>query len=80
VHLAEKSLFIVISRIVWGFDISKKIGPDGAVIEPKTRMMDGFLSVPEPFDVDIKCRSPAHKKIIRDVYETSQAEGLNYRS
>lgn len=78
--MAEKSLFIIIARVVWGFNIGKKQAADGAFIEPTTKMMDGFLSVPEPFDCSITIRSPAHKKLIEDVFETAQAEGLNYRS
>lgn len=79
VHVAEKSLFIVISRIVWGFNIRKKIGHDGRPIEPTTVMMPGFLSIPTPFECDITPRSPERAKLIREAYAQSQAEGLHYR-
>ncbi|KAJ5677051.1 cytochrome P450 [Penicillium maclennaniae] len=79
VHVAEKSLFIVISRIVWGFNIGKKIGHDGRPIEPTTVMMPGFLSIPTPFECDITPRSPERAKLIREAYAQSQAEGLRYR-
>ncbi|KAJ9132445.1 Cytochrome P450 [Pleurostoma richardsiae] len=79
VHLAEKSLFIVITRTLWGFTISKKKSLDGSVIEPVTKMMEGFLSVPEPFDCDISVRSPAHEKLIRESYESAERNGLHYR-
>ncbi|KAJ2901609.1 hypothetical protein MKZ38_001629 [Zalerion maritima] len=78
VHLAEKSLFILISRTLWAFNIRKKRNKDGSAVEPTTRMMPGFLSVPEPFECDITCRSDAHAKIIRSNFESAQAEGLNY--
>ncbi|CAK7218989.1 hypothetical protein SEUCBS140593_003741 [Sporothrix eucalyptigena] len=80
VHVAEKSLFIIISRVLWGFNIGKKRAADGSFIEPTTKMMEGFLSVPEPFDCKITVRSPAREKHIRDVFKKSQAEGLHYRS
>lgn len=80
VHVAEKSLFLVISRTLWGFNIQKKRRPDGSVIEPTTRMMPGFLSVPEPFECDITCRSKAHEKIIRSAFENANLEDLNFRS
>jgi len=77
--VAEKSLFIVISRIVWGFNIRKKLGADGTPVEPTTRMMPGFLSIPTPFECEITTRSPEREKVIRDEYARSQAEGLHYR-
>ncbi|KAJ9161964.1 Cytochrome P450 [Coniochaeta hoffmannii] len=79
VHVAEKSLFIVITRIVWGFNIRKKLGADGTPVEPTTRMMPGFLSIPTPFECEITTRSPEREKVIRDEYARSQAEGLHYR-
>ncbi|KAB5563486.1 cytochrome P450 [Coniochaeta sp. 2T2.1] len=79
VHVAEKSLFIAISRIIWGFNIRKKRAADGSVIEPETKMMTGFLSVPEMFECDITCRSPERAKIIREESERAEKEGLHYR-
>ncbi|KAI3550420.1 hypothetical protein CABS03_05597 [Colletotrichum abscissum] len=68
VHLAEKSLFIAISRILWGFNIERKEDLNGGKKVPTTRMMPGFLSVPEPFECSISCRSVAHEEIIRREY------------
>ncbi|KAK3312719.1 cytochrome P450 [Apodospora peruviana] len=77
VHVAEKSLFIVISRILWGFDIRKKLGPDGVVpIEPTQRMMPGFLSVPEPFECQITPRSAEHERVIRLAYDEQAKTGF----
>ncbi|ETS80084.1 hypothetical protein PFICI_07613 [Pestalotiopsis fici W106-1] len=76
VHLAEKSLFIVISRTLWGFNVEKAVGTDGDVIEPETKMMPGFLSVPEPFKCSITCRSRAHEVLIRSSFEEVQAQGI----
>lgn len=78
-HVAEKSLFIVISRIVWGFNIRKKRAPDGKIVEPTTKMMQGFLSVPEMFECDISVRSPEREKVIRTADAQAQKEGLHYR-
>lgn len=43
-------------------------------------MMPGFLSVPEPFECDIVCRSDAHKRVIKAAFETADLEDLNYRT
>lgn len=80
VHVAEKSLFIVISRIVWAFNINKKRDANGKVIEPTTRMMPGFLSVPEPFECEITCRSPERAELVRKTFQAAEAEGLSYRN
>ncbi|KAH8721676.1 cytochrome P450 [Ilyonectria robusta] len=80
VHLAEKSLFIVIARMLWGFNISKKRAADGSFIEPTTKMFPGFLSVPEPFECDITCRSPAHETLMRAAFNDTLSEDLNFRS
>lgn len=77
--MAEKSLFIVISRTLWGFNIQKKRGPDGSVLEPTTGMVPGFLSVPTPFECDITCRSEKHRKIIEDEFEGVSFDGLTYK-
>jgi hypothetical protein len=78
VHVAERSLFINVSRVLWGFNLSKKTGKDGKEVEVNTKMEPGFMSVPEPFDCDIKPRSEAHDKIMREESERAEREGLNY--
>lgn len=78
VHLAEKSLFIVISRTLWAFNIEKKKGADGSTVEPSTTMMPGFLSVPEPFDCSITCRSEKHRRIIEEEFEGTKTDELVY--
>lgn len=79
VHVAERSLFIVIVRVLWGFSISKKKGPDGELVEPPTGMVRGFLSVPLSFQCDIRPRSAVHAQIMRKVFSEAEAEGLRYR-
>ncbi|KAH7247143.1 hypothetical protein NW759_007910 [Fusarium solani] len=78
VHLAEKSLFIVISRTLWAFNIEKKKRADGSTVEPSTTMMAGFLSVPEPFDCSITCRSDKHRHIIEKEFEGTKTDELIY--
>lgn len=76
VHVAERSLFINISRTLWGFNIAKKKGPDEKPVEPDRSMARGFLSVPKPFECDIFVRSPQHEKIIREAFAISEREGI----
>lgn len=49
------------------------------VVEPTTRMLPGFLSVPTPFECDITCRSEIHRKIIEKAFESVSFDGLTYK-
>lgn len=78
VHVAERSLFINVSRVLWGFNITKKVAKDGEEVKVNTRMEPGFMSVPEPFECDIRPRSEAHAKVMKGESERAEREGLNY--
>jgi hypothetical protein len=78
VHVAERSLFINIVRTLWGFNISKKKGPDGKLIEPETGMIRGFLSVPKPFECEITPRSAQHVAVIRASFAKAEEEGISF--
>jgi hypothetical protein len=41
-------------------------------------MMAGFLSVPEPFDCSITCRSDKHRHIIEKEFEGTKTDELIY--
>ncbi|KAF2641574.1 cytochrome P450 [Massarina eburnea CBS 473.64] len=78
VHVAERSLFINISRVLWGFNIRKKKGPDGNLIEPTQEMVKGFFSVPIPFECDITPRSESHANIMVEEFEKAEKNGINF--
>lgn len=67
VHVAERSLFINVSRVLWGFDIRKKVGVDGNEVEVTEKMMPGFFSVPAPFECAITPRSEEHAELMGEV-------------
>lgn len=48
-------------------------------MEPTTRMVPGFLSVPTPFECDITCRSEKHRSIIEADFESVSFDGLTYK-
>ena len=72
VHVAEKSLYINIVRTLWGFNISKKKGPDGRLVEPDTGIVRGFLTVPNPFECDITPRSAQYSRVIRETFQEAE--------
>ena len=77
-HVAERSLYINIVRTLWGFNISKAIGPDGGVIEPDTAMIRGFLSVPTPFPCQITVRSEGHARVMREEFGKVEKREIEY--
>ncbi|KAH7327034.1 cytochrome P450 [Rhexocercosporidium sp. MPI-PUGE-AT-0058] len=67
VHIAEKSLFLNISRIMWGFNVAKKV-VDGEEVEPLNQMVPGWMCIPLPFECDISVRSEKHVKLIESTW------------
>jgi hypothetical protein len=68
VHIAEKSLFLNITRVLWAFDLSKKIDTQGNTCEPEAGMVPGWMTIPLPFECDIKVRSSEKKKLIEKAW------------
>lgn len=76
IHLAEKSLFINIARQLWGFNITKSKDAEGKVVEPFNKYTEGWMCVPEPFEVSIMPRSKKHEMVMRREWEDIQAKGV----
>lgn len=73
-HVAERSLFLGISRILWAFNVSPAEGADGQPIIPdQEKLTQGFVCMPEPFEAKIRPRSQQRAEIVRR--EWKQAEG-----
>lgn len=66
-HIAERSLYILVSRIAWACDIQKKYGDDGKEIAvPLYDYCDGFNVQPNWFAFDLKVRSDKRWKILQE--------------
>lgn len=65
-HVAERSLFLAISRLVWAFDVSPAVDDttgDPIMPDPE-KLTQGFVCLPEPFPARIRPRSEAKAEII----------------
>ncbi|KAF2498985.1 cytochrome p450 monooxygenase [Lophium mytilinum] len=62
IHIAERSLFLGMSRILWGFNVSQPLGTATPDIDD---LVGGITVHPRPYKVDIKPRSTKTVKIIR---------------
>jgi cytochrome P450 len=75
IHVAERSLFLGISRMLWAFDIKPKIGKDGQPILPDCdALTQGFVCMPEEFECTITPVSEARAQMVRG--EWREAEKL----
>ncbi|KAF4777390.1 cytochrome P450 [Colletotrichum scovillei] len=73
-HIADRSLFLSISRLLWAFNLEKAVDTEGNEITPNADdLTDGFLVQPKPFPAKITPRSDAHVQVIRREWEASQA-------
>ncbi|KAE8442354.1 hypothetical protein EG329_003425 [Mollisiaceae sp. DMI_Dod_QoI] len=75
IHVAERSLFLGISRLLWSFDFKPALDGRGREILPDPeRLTQGFVCMPEPFQCMITPRSKEKEKMVRSEWE--EASGL----
>jgi cytochrome P450 len=77
-HVAERSLFLGISRILWAFDIKPVVDAAGRQILPdQEKLTQGFVCMPEEFQAGIKPRSPARAALVRKEWHDAEKQCLN---
>lgn len=77
-HLAERSLFLGMSRILWAFDITPALDENGKPIIPdQSKLTQGFVCMPEPYPAKITPRSPERAEIVRRDWERAEKESLD---
>jgi len=75
-HVAERSLFLGVARILWAFDILPKTGADGEPILPdQEKLTQGFVCMPEIFSARIVPRSLERANLVRREWKDAE-EGL----
>ena len=71
--IAENSLFLAISHILWAFNVSKAIGPDGTEITPDPGDIAGGLVITlTQFPLRILARSAKREGVIRAAWKAAQ--------
>ncbi|KAK8118834.1 uncharacterized protein PG998_003460 [Apiospora kogelbergensis] len=69
-HIAERSLFLSMSMILWGLRIEKAVAPDGSEITPDpSNLTQGFLVHPVAFPTKLTARSAEHTQTIREEWK-----------
>ncbi|KAK5211277.1 hypothetical protein LTR47_008000 [Exophiala xenobiotica] len=78
IHVAERSLFLGMSRILWAFDIKPAKDSVGRDILPDPdKLTQGFVCMPEPFQASIKPRSQARAKVVEKEWLEAEKEVLD---
>ncbi|KAJ5155327.1 hypothetical protein N7492_008130 [Penicillium capsulatum] len=81
VHVAERSLFLGMSRILWAFHIEPALDAAGQPIIPDAnRLTQGFVCMPEEFPAKITPRSPARAEMVRAEWARAQEECLDRKT
>lgn len=67
IHVAERSLFIAMSRLLWAFDFLPIKGnePD------QTMLRQGIVMMPEPFEADIRTRE-GKADLVKNIWQEAQ--------
>ncbi|KAI5866017.1 cytochrome P450 [Durotheca rogersii] len=67
-HIADRSIFLALSRLLWAFDFRRAIDPaTGRELVPDMdALVDGILAMPKPFPADIAPRTPARARRVRE--------------
>ncbi|RDB14793.1 hypothetical protein Hypma_016543 [Hypsizygus marmoreus] len=78
-YIAEASLFIVLSRLIWALDFELPRHPKTGVpilpdIADEETFSDGFVSVPRIFRVGFRARGEGRRRIVEKAFEDAQVE------
>ena len=76
IHLAERNLFLGISKLLWAFQMvpreSARGRPIPVDVDPKTGYSEGFLHCPKPFQAEFRVRSEGRREVIQREYELAE--------
>ena len=71
-HIAENSVFLIMAKVMWGFDIE---APEGqGEVDDLAHWTTGFMTKPLPFEATFKVRSEKHGEIIRREWEGAEKD------
>ncbi|KAJ8120488.1 hypothetical protein ONZ43_g2815 [Nemania bipapillata] len=77
IFVAEASLYIVFSRIIWAFDISPAMGAPPLDLNDKK---PGLITKPKPYSVQIEVRSDVVRQAIRTAASEAKTGILDFDS
>ncbi|KIW99740.1 uncharacterized protein Z518_11153 [Rhinocladiella mackenziei CBS 650.93] len=77
-HVAERSLLLGVSRILWAFNIKPIVDEKGNKFLPdQEKLTQGFVCMPEEFQAKITPRSPDRAALVRREWYEAEKEYLD---
>ena len=74
-HIAQNSLFLLIARLLWGFNIQHAVDKDGKIKEvDDMAMTTGLVSSPPPFEAVFQPRSAHYKTVIENDWHNAEKD------
>lgn len=66
-HIADRSIFLAISRLLWAFDFQRVMDRETSreIIPDMNDLVDGIMVLPKPFPADIRPRSASKAEYVR---------------
>lgn len=81
IHVAERSLFLGMSRVLWAFDITPKLSEAGKPIVPDPDLLtQGFVCMPEPYQANITPRSKERADMVVREWDQAKRDCLDMES
>jgi cytochrome P450 len=78
IHVADRNLFLGISRLLWAFEFKRPLDASGKEVVPDpSKATQGFLIAPLPFKAVIKPWDEKRAAIIRDEWESAKRTKLD---
>ncbi|CAD0083894.1 unnamed protein product [Aureobasidium vineae] len=73
-HVAERSLFLGMSRMLWAFDIKPVVDPatGKAILPDPDRLTQGIMAMPEEFEVSITPRDKSRADLIEKEWQEAE--------
>ena len=77
-HVAERSLYLGMSRFLWAFDVKPAIGKDGRPIIPdQEKLTQGFVCMPVEYPASITSRSRKRAEVVEREWKVAEKESLD---
>jgi cytochrome P450 len=77
-HVAERSVFLGIARMLWAFDFTRPLNEQGKEIVPDPdAVTQGFVCAPVPYKAIISPRDEKRAALVRKEWEDAQKEQLD---
>lgn len=70
-HIADRSLYLAISRLLWAFDFKRSVDPDTKkeIVPDMDNLVDGMMAFPHPFPAKIVPRSDYKAQCVRKEWD-----------